>query len=393
MAKGPRNDFVTGDDRSMKVAVVGTRGMPAVRGGVERHCEELYPRLADLGVEVTVFARSRYTSGGCCEYKGVSVESTWAPKVKGGEAVVHTLSSISRAAWRHFDLLHVHSIGPGSFIPLARMLGLHNTVLTVHALDYRQTKWGVIGRTYLHMGEDLGVRSANAVITVSAETGAYLRQRYEKPIHVIPNGPGTLTKRLPSEFMAQLGLRGGDYLLFVGRLIPDKRVEDLILAARQADPSIRVVIVGDSSDTDSYVHKVKAVANEQVIFLGYLYGEQLEELYSCAAALVLPSSVEGLPMTILEAMSLGVPVVASDIPGNAEALGQPATGLLFPVGDIDALATTLSKVLSDSALREDLGARAQRRVAEYYDWDVIAQQTMRVYEEALATDRRGASWG
>lgn len=367
----------------MRVAVVGTRGFPGVRGGVERHCEELYPRLAKLGVDITVFARTGYTSG-TYDFKGVNVETTWAPSVRGMEAVVHTFATIPRAAFRHFDLLHVHSIGPASFVPLSRMLGLRHVVLTVHALDYRQAKWGVLGKAYLRMGERLGVRNANAVIVVSSESGQYLRQRYDKPIHVIPNGPATLTRRPPGKFLAELGLRGGDYLLFVGRLVPDKRVEDLILAARRATPGVRVVIVGDSSHTADYVKKLRDLSDQQVIFPGYMYGEQLEELYSGAAALVLPSSVEGLPLTLLEAMSLGVPVVASDIAGNAEALGCPPAGLLFPVGDVGALASALTRLLSDKMLGDELGAQARTRVAEYYDWNKIAQDTLHVYEEAMA---------
>ncbi|MBN1460354.1 MAG: glycosyltransferase family 4 protein [Armatimonadetes bacterium] len=367
----------------MRVAVVGTRGFPGVRGGVERHCEELYPRLARLGVETTVFARKGYTPG-TCDFKGVSVRSTWAPNVKGLEAVAHTLCAIPRAAFGDFDLLHVHSIGPASFIPLSRMLGLGRVVLTVHALDYRQGKWGIVGRTYLRAGERVGVRNAKAVITVSSETAEYLRLRYEKPISVIPNGPATLKRRAPGKILEELGLHGGDYLLFVGRLVPDKRVEDLILAARQATPRIRVVIVGDSSHTDDYVKRLKDLSDAQVVFVGYAYGERLEELYCGAAALVLPSSVEGLPMTLLEAMSLGVPVVASDIPGNVEALGCPPAGLLFPVGDVDALASVLTMVLSEKKLGVELGNRALGRIADCYDWDKIAQDTLRVYEAVMA---------
>ena len=192
-----------------------------------------------------------------------------------------------------------------------------------------------------------------------------------------------MTRREPGELLARLGLKGGDYVLFVGRLIPEKCPDDLA-AAVAGLPDLKVVFAGDSSYTDEFTQRLRATAGDRALFPGYMYGTDLEELYSSALAYVLPSEVEGLSISLLEAMAFGLPVVVSDIPGNIEALGDPPAGIVYPLRDRGALAEALGRLAGDAELRRDLGEKALARVRQAYDWEAIADQTLAVYEAALA---------
>jgi len=363
--------------KAMRVAVVGTRGIPGVHGGVERHCEELYPRLAAAGVTVTVFARSPYVSERL-EWRGVEIEPLPAPAGKSSEALVHTVRGVFAARRMRPDVVHCHSIGPGGVLPLSRVLGLRS-VLTVHAFDYNQAKWGALASAYLRYGEWAGVRAASEVISVARWMTEDLASRSGRTISYIPNGPYSVERVDTVETVRALGLEPGSYVLFVGRLIPDKRVEDLVAAT--AGLARQVVIVGDTSHTDDYASALADAAASHAVFAGYRYGRELSELYSHAAAFVLPSSVEGLPLALMEAMSLGVPCVASDIPANREVLGE--TGWLYPLGDRDGLRKALENVFSlDADARQCVVEAQAGRVRTEYDWDSIAEQTLQVLARA-----------
>lgn len=371
-----------------RVAVIGTRGIPGVHGGVERHCEELYPRLAQLGFAVTVFARRGYVDRDCV-YRGVSVRTLAALPGRPTEALSHTANALLHAVADRFDLIHFHSIGPASLVPLARSLTPAPVILTVHALDYRQVKWGAAARAYLRFGEWAGMRCASRVIAVARVNADYLHTRYHRPVALIPNGPGEAVRRSPGPMLASLGLSGQDYVLFVGRLIPDKRVEDLIVAAR-AVPQLRVVIAGDSSHTDEYVEALREIAGPQILFPGYVHGQDLQELYSCAAAFILPSAVEGQSISLLEAMAHGCPAVVTDIPENLDVVTDPtgtdaarSVALVYPLGDTAALAHHLATLLEERELGRRLARAALDVVRKRYDWDAIAAATCEVYESAL----------
>jgi len=367
----------------MRVAVVGTRGMPGVHGGIERHVEELCPRLAALGVEMTVYARREYVPYDLV-HEGVKVVALPSFGGRYGEALSHTARAMFHARRGAYDVLHVHAIGPGILLPLARLCGFRRTVLTAHARDYERAKWGRFAKAFLRLSERVGAKFATEMIAVSEHDAALLRRRYSREVHAIPNGPGKLMHRPPGQLLADLGLQGEDYVLFVGRLIPEKCPEDL-LAAVTAIPGLHVVFAGDSSFTDDYTRALHAAAGPRTHFPGYMYGAQLEELYSSALAFALPSEVEGLSISLLEAMSYGLPVVVSNIPGNVEALGDPASGIVYPVRNCVALTSALKRLAGDPSLREQLGQAAKARVHEVFDWDVIARRTLNVYERAISS--------
>ena len=370
----------------MRVAVIGARGMPGVNGGIERHVEELYPRLVERGVSVTVYARSAYCQSADCG--GVRVISLGCLSGRYTEAITHTARSMWHARRGEYDLVHVHAIGPGLLLPFARLLGFRRSVLTFHALDYERAKWGRVAKAVLRISEQVAVRCATEVIAVSTSGARHLDDKFHREIHYIPNGPGKLTRRPPGDLLRRLGLQGGDYVLFVGRLIPEKCPDDLV-AAMTALPELKVVFAGDSSHTDEYTNRLKSTAGAQALFPGYMYGRDLEELYSSALAYVLPSEVEGLSISLLEAMAFGLPVVVSDIPGNIEALGDPPAGLVYPLRDRHALAAALKRIAGSVELSRDLGEKAVARVRHAYDWETIADQTLAVYERAMGRPASG----
>jgi len=370
----------------MRVAVVGSRGMPHVPGGIERHVEELYPRLARLGVDVTVYARREYVPRSCV-VDGVTVIALPSPGGRNGEALSHTALSLLHAARRDYDLVHMHAIGPGVLLPLARALRLRPTVLTFHRFDYRSSKWGPGARTFLRFCEQVSIRSADAIIAVSDEGTQYITRRYQRPVRRIPNGPGSLRRRAPGAILARLGLTPGGYVLAVGRLSPEKCLEDLIAAHEEALPDLDLVLVGDTSYTGDYIAYLHELAGPRVLFPGYLQGAALEELYSSALIYAIPSEIEGLSLSLLEAMSFGCAVAATDIPGNREALGDPPAGFTFPARDRSALSAGLVLLAGNASQREALGEMAIARIREAFDWDAIAMATLEVYEQALSQSR------
>lgn len=359
-----------------RVAVVGTRGFPGVHGGVERHCEELYPRLVQRGWDVTVYCREGYVSSSG-DHRGVHRVVLPAPNSRSREALWHSYSSIAHARTRDADIVHIHSIGPGMLVPVAKS-GNASTILTVHARDYQQQKWGLAGRSFLRMGESVGCRFADSVISVSRSLGDYLGARYGRDIRYIPNGPGRIEHIPNGPTVSQFDLVGQPYILFVGRLIPDKRVEDAIAAVGLMD-GVKLVVVGDASYTDDYGAWLRRNAPAHVVFTGHLTGDALSELYSSAAACVLPSQVEGLPLCLLEAMSLAVPCVASSIPANKEIAGTGGSVELYPVGNVPMLTEALVRILSDPSYAQALGQRGRLRVVSEYDWERIADQTSEAY--------------
>ena len=353
-------------------------------GGVERHCEELYPRIVARGAEVIVYARDRYVPRDL-SWNGVDVVSLPAPRGGSTEAITHTFRALMAARAWHPDIVHIHSIGPASMAGVARMLGMR-VVFTAHAADYRQSKWGAAASTFLCFGEAVGMRSASEVISVSRHYGDYLADRYGRSVTVIPNGPSGVEPAEPGRTLAAFGLTPGRYALFVGRLAPDKRVEDAI-AACTGDVAVPLVIVGGPTEGTAYADRLRAAtAAGPVVFTGDRFGAELAELYSSAGVFVLPSAAEGLSMSLLEAMAYGVPCIASDIPGNRELLDDGALGALVPVGDVDGLAAAIAAALAmDSGERAILAGRLRAEVARSYDWESVADRTLEVYRRVMST--------
>ena len=367
----------------MKVAVTGLRGMPNIMGGIESHCEELYPRMLkwDPSLSVECFGRRPYMkSSKAFEYEGVRVTPLPSIRLVSVEAIYSTFLAVLYAGCvSRPDVLHIHGIGPALLTPLARLLGL-KVVVTHHGRDYRRAKWGPFAKTLLKVGEQLALRFSNTVIAVSQTLAAEICA--EKPgvagkVVFIPNGVSTLPPpaKGADDPLTTWRLEPGRYILTVGRLVPEKGFQDLIASHGASGAGYKLVIAGAADHESPFARKLLAQASDQVIFTGMLERSKLAELYSNAALFVLPSHHEGLPIAALEAASFATPMLLSDISANLD-LGLPA-GNYFPVGDLQQLAACLAE--PPQAYEIDAPA-----IRERFDWAVVARQTASVFTAVKA---------
>jgi glycosyltransferase involved in cell wall biosynthesis len=373
-----------------RIAFIGQRGVPATIGGIEHHVEEIGSRLVTRGHHVTVYTRTNYTSSRVSEHRGMHVRYIPTAPTKHLEALVHSglSTAVAMAPGAHrADILHYHAIGPSVFTPLPRVLTRRGVVLTIHGLDYDRDKWGVGARMALKSAGWISAHVPHATITVSKNLTGYYRSRYGRVAHYIPNGVAAPVRRAPQLIRDRFGLQGGDYALFLGRLVPEKAPDLLLRAFRGIDTPARLVIAGGSSFTDSYVHELEVLAarDNRVLLAGSVHGELLQELYTNAALFVLPSRLEGLALTLLEAASYRLPLVASDIPPNREVIGDDAPGgRMFASGDERGLTAAITTTLGDLDAARAGAQRLGDRVVLEYDWDAATAATEDVYEQVLS---------
>ena len=362
----------------MRIAMIGTKGVPSKHGGVERHVEELGARLAALGNEVTVFTRPSYSDPDLTEYRGMRLASLPTIGTKHLDAIVHsTLASF--ACWGGgYDIVHYHAIGPCLASPIARLRG-RRVVATIHGQDWRRAKWGRAAQTVLHLGEYFALHVPNRTICVSESLTRHYTEATGRPVEFIPNGI-TIEAGDDTAVLDDFGLTDGGYLLFAGRLVPEKGAHHLVAAHEASGVDLPLVIAGDSSGSDDYVRDLRAAAGPRVVFTGYEYGARLAALFRHAALFVLPSDLEGLPLVLLEALAYGVPVLASDIAPNVEILGEK--GAFFPAGDPGALAQALAQCVGDLATLRSTAADLRERALRDYDWDAVAVRTLDCYRRA-----------
>lgn len=364
----------------LSVMVLGLRGFPRVQGGVEAHAEHLCAELAQLGCDVEVVVRDGYQPRDIpATWKGVRFRRLWAPRRKSLEAIVHTFLGVLYAGIRRPGVLHIHAIGPALMVPLARLLGL-NVVVTHHGPDYDRQKWGKAARTMLRLGERFGMGWASQRIVISEVIRTLVRDKYGRDSVVIPNGVTAPDIPATTGAPVKYGLVPGRYVLLVSRLVPEKRHLDLIRAFGQAGlEGWQLALVGAADHPDDYMMSVldAAAGTPHVVCTGFQSGLALRELYAHAGLFVLPSSHEGLPIALLEALSYGVPALASDIPANRE-ISNPGLRF-FPVGDVAALRRELGE-LAGTARDAHQAEAIRRHVVDSYRWSAIARETRDVYE-------------
>jgi glycosyltransferase involved in cell wall biosynthesis len=379
-AGAPRAD-ATVHAKPAHICFIGLRGVPNVMGGVESHCQALLSRFSRTTPhEFTVLSRSPYAPHRTVPWERVRVEPLWSVRNKYLEAALHTWLGVTYAAMKlRPQLMHIHAIGPALFAPWAKLFGIR-VVVTHHGQDYNRSKWNALAKWALRTGENLAVRFADEVIVVSPSVAEGLRKRHPKRadrIRYIPNGADPFVRPLPDSERTTLdrfGLAGGDYVLAVGRLVPEKGFHDLIAAHRASKTPTKLVIAGGADHQDAYASDLLAQAGERIIFTGALGRADLNALYANASLFVLPSYHEGLPISALEAIEAGAPVLLSDIKPNLD-IDLP-TAHYFPVGDCAALTQRL-----DAPHR---GYAADRTIMAKFNWDAIADETRGVYERVLA---------
>ncbi|MDX0832112.1 glycosyltransferase [Sinorhizobium medicae] len=362
-----------------RVMMLGLRGIPNVQGGVEKHVEMLSSRLTGHGWEVEVVGRRRYLPvSGPHLWNGVRVSPLWAPRMMALEAIIHTFLGICFAAMRRPDVLHIHAVGPALLVPLARLMRL-NVVVTHHGYDYDRQKWGAFAKKMLRTGERMGMRLAHGRIAISREIAETMGERYRVPVAFVPNGVAVSHCDVETGVLGEFGLTRRRYILLAARLVPEKRQIDLIKAyAKLGNTGFNLVLAGGAEFESAYEDEVRALASRVpgVVLTGFQTGDRLAELFANAALFVLPSSHEGMPIALLEAMAHGLPVLASDIVANRQ-LDLPA-GDYFPLGDIDALASAISEKTATSLDEQEVLAQTER-VESAYSWSSVALKTLDVY--------------
>ena len=358
--------------------MIGQKGLPATHGGIEHHVEQLGSRLAALGHEVVVYTRPNYSDPSITTYKGMTLKSVRSISTKHLDAITHSFLCSLNSRRMPFDIVHYHAIGPCLTAPLARKRD-RRIVATIHGQDWRRGKWNAAATLALQAAEHMAVTVPDATISVSRTLAEHYAEGGRHGIHFIPNGVSISSERDP-QVLGELGLEPGEYVVFVGRLVPEKGVHYLIEAWRRLGSTRKLVIVGDTSFSDDYVESL-LTSEENVLFAGYRYGAELATLFGSAGLFVLPSDLEGLPIVLLESLALGTPVLASDIPPNREILGDQ--GEYFRAGDVDDLTGRLRELLPRLPELKARAAGLQAGVIAEYDWDRVAKETEQLYASLL----------
>ncbi len=362
----------------MKIVVTGTRGIPNIQGGIETHCEELYPRLASLNYDVILIRRSCYFSSKekNTEYKGVKLATVFTLRIKTIETLIHTFLSVIWAKKHKADILHVHAIGPAIYIPFAKFLGL-KVVFTHHGPDYNRSKWGPLAKVILRLGEKYGTQKADEIIVISEVIKESLEKKYKRyDTNLIFNGFTFPIFSDKTDYIEELSLESRGYVFTLGRFVEEKGFDLLIRAFNELNHNnIRLVIAGDADHKTAYSTMLKKLAiSDNVILTGFVKGERLRQLFNNARLFVLPSFHEGLPIALLEAMSYRLPVLVSDIPANTQI--SLSAQRYFITGDKESLKMKLDEMMNEEFKPVDYDL-------SQYNWDNIARQTASVYEKVF----------
>jgi glycosyltransferase involved in cell wall biosynthesis len=377
----------------MKIAVIGAKGLPPKQGGIEHYCAEVYPRIVEQGHSVDLFARSSYTEGNwfsSSDYQGVNVISLPSVPKKGIDAFIGSALGAIAATGKQYDIVHFHALGPALFSSVTAVFRSSKIVVTCQGLDWQRAKWGNFSSKVILEGEKAAVKNADEIIVVSQALQSYFSQTYQRDTIYIPNAPAGYPDSDPNfAYGEALGLTQGRYLLFLGRLVPEKCPDLLIEAFLKLQPQgWKLVLAGGVSDTEEYTAQMlqKVAGSKQVIFAGELRGKRLAEIVRGAGLFVLPSNLEGLPLAMLEAMREGVPVLASDILPHQQLLEQKR-GVLFPAGDLDGFVNAMSWAINNPVELGNMAANAQRHVQRHYTWEKITAQNIKVYEDLLGAQK------
>lgn len=365
-------------NRNLRIAFIGGRGVVSKYSGIETYYEEVGKHLASSGHEIVVYCRTYFTPA-LDRHNGMKIIRIATLRRKHLETFIHSLLSTLHALFSHYDVVHYHTLGPALFSLIPRIFGM-KTVVTVQGLDWQRSKWSSFARWFLRLCETASVRFPNSTIVVSKTLNDYYWKKYSTHTTYIPNGLTMPSTRSANQIL-RIGLSPRKYILFLGRLSPEKNVHLLIQAYERIKTSVKLVIAGGTSHTEGYVEKLKEHQCDRICFLNWVDGEILEELLSNALLFVLPSDIEGLSLALLEAMGYGNCVLTSDIPENVELVD--GVGYTFIRGDVGDLERMLRLLLTREDLRKRAGRDARARVQHDYLWTRVASQTELLYYQVL----------
>ena len=376
------------DKRRLRIAMFGHKRIPSREGGVEVVVEELATRMAKEGHRVICYNRGGHHVSGAefdaqnqSECKDVKIKTVPTIEKKGLAAVSASFFAAICSAFGRYDVVHIHAEGPASFCWLPRLMG-KKVIVTVHGLDWQREKWkGGFASKYIHFGERMAVKWADEMIVLSREVQKYFKDNYNRNTVFIPNGVTRPEKKKADLISQQFGLQKNSYILYLGRIVPEKGEHYLIQAFKQLETDKKLVIAGGASDTDDYMNQLKKLASDddRIIFTGFVQGELLQELYSNAYVYVLPSDLEGMPLSLLEAMSFGNCCLTSDIPECTEVIGHH--GFSFKKGNVEDLKDKLQQLCKQTSTVHDYQEKASDYICRKYDWDVIVQKTLMLYQQ------------
>lgn len=372
-------------DKKIKIAMLGHKRIPSREGGIEIVVGELATRMAEHGYDVTCYNRKGHHVGGEAfdegkrtEYCGVKLKSVWTLDKKGLAAMTSSLSAALRAAFGKYDVVHFHAEGPCAMMWLPKLFG-KKCISTIHGLDHQRAKWGKFASWYIRTGEKCAVRFADDIIVLSENVRKYFKETYGRETVFIPNGVSPAEPLEADQITRLYGLHKDEYLLFLGRLVPEKGVKYLIQAYKELDTDKKLVVAGGTSDSDEHLRELMELAADdpRIIFTGFVQGIILEELYSNAYVYVLPSDLEGMPLSLLEAMSYGNCCLTSDIPECASVIDE--YGVTFRQSDVQDLKDKLKKLCEDSVSVAWFKKHAADYICNRYNWDDVTKRTLQLY--------------
>ena len=372
----------------MKIAMIGHKRIPSREGGVEIVVEELSTRMAKLGHDVICYNRSGRHAldktqkvNKLKEYKNVKIKTVLTIDKKGLAAVTSSFFGTLKILFSKVDIVHYHAEGPCYWIWIIKAFSKKKVIVTIHGLDWQRAKWGGFATKFIKKGEERAVKYADEIIVLSKNVQNYFLNNYNRKTNFIPNGVNKPEIIKPDMITKKYGIKKDDYILFLGRMVPEKGIHYLIEAYNQTKTSKKLVIAGGSSDTSSYYQELKDEAknNKNIIFTGFVQGKELEELYSNAYIYCLPSDLEGMPLSLLEAMSYGNCCLTSDIDECAEVLENK--GIIFRKSNVDDLSKQLQILCDNKDLVKKYKNEAQDYILKKYNWDDVVEKTLKLYDK------------
>ena len=371
---------------NLRIAMLGHKRIPSREGGIEIVVEELATRMAKKSHSVTCYNRKGHNVAGSefdgtklKTYKGVTLQEVFTIDKRGLAAMTASVSASLRAALGNYDVVHIHAEGPAFMCWLPKLFG-KKVIVTVHGLDHQRAKWGKFASWYIRSGEKNAVRFADEIIVLSKGVQDYFQNTYGRTTRFIPNGVNKAKPRKARQITEKWGLTKDSYILYLGRIVPEKGEHYLIEAFKQTKTDKKLVIAGGSSDTQAFMDELKALAkdDDRIIFTGFVQGELLEELYSNPYIYTLPSDLEGMPLSLLEAMSYGNCCLTSDIPECAEVVEDKA--LLFRKSDVSDLKAKLQNACDHPEMVDGYKTQAEEFICRKYNWDDVVEKTLKLYQ-------------
>ena len=374
----------------MKIAMIGHKRVPSREGGVEVVVEELSTRLVKLGNNVDIYNRrgknvqDKNIDKGkkrLKEYKGARIITIPTINKKGIDALLYSFLASIRALFGKYDVLHYHAEGSCAMLWIPHLFK-KKIVVTIHGLDWQRSKWGGFASKYIKFGEKLAVKYADQIIVLSKGVQEYFKEQYNRETVFIPNGVNKPQIREAKIIKDKYNLEKGSYILFLARIVPEKGLQYLIDAFKQIDTDIKLVIAGGASHTNDFLEEIKNKVKDdnRIIMTGFVQGQELEELYSNCLLYCLPSDVEGMPLSLLEAMSYGCNCLVSNIEENVQVTGNYAT--VFEKSNIDDLKNKIKSLLKEN---KNLNSQEiQKYILKKYNWDTIVKNTEKIYKNLKA---------